>query len=216
MSTQNLAALDVDGALQEGIAAVENTRAGFLGKAAVAAGGLIGGGAVMAALPGGASAAFNARDKSILNFALTLEYLEATFYERSLKHAGLKGPSHHFASTVYLHESQHVRTLKKVLGSQAIKKPKFDFGAAVQSPSAFLATSQKLENTGVKAYKGQAPRLESDTLLKAALSIHSIEAKHAAWVTGLLLELPSPTALDGPLTMDEVLAAVKATGFIVG
>ena len=170
---------------------------------------------MLGALPAGAFA-LDIRNKSILNFALTLEYLESAFYASALKHAGLKGPDRHFATTVHGHEMQHVRTLRKVLGSQAIKRPKFDFGATVRSRSAFLATSIKLEDTGVAAYKGQAPRLQSDTLLAAALSNHSNEAKHAAWVRGLAGAPPSPGAFETPLSMAQVLSAVKATGFIVG
>ena len=102
-----------------------------------------------------------------------------------------------------------------MLGSAAVKKPKFNFRGTTEDAEAFAATAQVLEDTGVAAYKGQAPRLKSSALLAAALSIHAVEARHAGWIRDINGESPAPTAFDGPASMSEVLAAVAATRFIV-
>ena len=183
MSRSTIEQVDVDGAIRETADAVAgDTRASFMTKAALGAGGLVGGGALLAALPGVASAA-SSGDVAILNFALTLEFLEHAFYDAAIKNKAVgSGMEKRFASIARTHEAAHVAALKKALGSKAIKSPTFDFGPAVQSVKSFTATSIALEDTGVRAYKGQAPLIQSTTILKAALSIHSVEANHAAWI----------------------------------
>jgi rubrerythrin len=204
----SLQALDADGAIQETMAAApEHTRAAFLKRAG---GGLAGGGLLMALAADAASAA-TPRDVSILNFALTLEYLEAAFYAEALRKGALRGRLAAFAD----HEATHVVALRKALGSAAVKKPRFDFQSTTSSAATFTATSITLEDTGVKAYKGQAPRIQSDAVLKAALAIHAVEARHASWIRDLAGQSPAPVAFDTALTMGQVLAAVAKTGFIV-
>ena len=218
MSQPTIEQVDVDGAIRETADAVgDDTRAGFMVKAALGAGGLIGGGAALAALPGVASAA-SSGDVAILNFALTLEYLERDFYAAAIKHRSVgTGAEKRFASIAHDHEAQHVAALRKALGSKAMKSPTFDFGPAVQSRKAFTATSIALEDTGVRAYKGQAPLIQSSAILAAALSIHSVEANHAAWIRFIAGEIPTYTgAFETPLTKAQVLTIVKKTGFIKG
>jgi hypothetical protein len=218
MSHPTIEQIDVDGAIREGAAAVEHdTRAGFMAKAAIGAGGLIGGGALLAALPGVASAA-SANDIAILNFALTLEYLERDFYAAAIADKSIgTGAEREFAMTAHDHEAAHVTALKKALGSAAMKSPTFDFGSAVTSSKSFVATAIALEDTGVKAYKGQAPKIQSTAILAAALSIHSVEANHAAWIRAIAGEDPTYTgAFEKPLTKAQVLAIVTKTGFIKG
>jgi CMP-2-keto-3-deoxyoctulosonic acid synthetase len=102
------------------------------------------------------------------------------------------------------------------LGSAAVKHPTFDFGSATRSQSAFTATAIKLEDTGVMAYQGQAPFIKSQDVFKAAISIHPVEARHAAWIRQIAHQSPAPVAFNPALTKDQVLAAVTATGFIKG
>ncbi len=132
----------------------------------------------------------NATD--ILNFALLLEYLEAEFYAKGLD-AGIipsGGPQKIFMQ-IGKHEAQHVEFLKKALGGAAIDKPEFDFTAKgmfkpFSSYGQFLILAQAFEDTGVRAYKGQAGNLTGGgDLLTAALQIHSVEARHAARVRRL-------------------------------
>ncbi len=215
MSIADLRRVDRDGAIEEAAERVGHTRGAFFGRAAVAAGGLMGGGAVLGALPS-VAAAQSQTDVDILNFALTLEELETAFYADALAKAGLKGDAAAAAQEIGAHEAAHVAALRKALGAKAIAKPTFDFGSATASESAFLKTAVTLEDTGVAAYKGQAPLIQDAKILAAALSIHSVEAKHAAWVRRLVKGNPAPAAFEGPKTMAQVLAAVKATGFLKG
>lgn len=212
-----LDALDVDGALRETSAAVQgDTRASFLARAALGAGGLIGGGVLMAALPGVAAAASKS-DIAILNFALSLEYLERDFYATALSSgtAGT-GDQAQFATTAHIHETVHVTTLAKLLGSKAIAEPTFNFGSAVASPAAFLAAAIELEDLGVRAYKGQLPLIEGDTVRRTAIAIHTVEANHAAWARFLSGQIPTYTgAFEKPLSMSAVQTRVNGTGFVV-
>ncbi len=204
--------IDADGAIRETAAdAAGDTRAGFLAKA-----GLLGAGAIGSSALIGADAAFGAtkRDVAILNYALTLEYLEAAFYTKAFKSGVLTGELALFAKVVGEHERAHVAALKKALGSKAVKKPKFDFKGTTQNEKKFLATALVLETTGVSAYAGQAPRVKSDKVLASALAIHTVEARHASWARQMSGAKGAPDAFDKPLSMKQVLKAVGKTGFI--
>lgn len=213
--------LDVDGAIQEGAEHVDgNTRADFLRKAGLGAGTVLGGSALIGALPAVAGAAVSKSDIAILNFALTLEYLEAAFYAEAVSKGKLSGETAKFARVVAAHERAHVAFLKGSLGRKAVTKPQFDFGATTVDQAKFEATAQKLEDTGVSAYLGQVANIRSKAVLKAAGSILPIEARHAAWIRDIVgsgnSPSPAPRAFEGARTKRQVLAAVKATGFIVG
>lgn len=129
----------------------------------------------------------------VLNFALTLEYLEDEFYKQALNASGLIPSADRVIFTqISKHESAHVAFLKTALGSTAVAKPTFDFTAggafadAFTNYMTFLALSQSFEDAGVRAYKGQAGNLIGDNnTLKAALQIHSVEARHASVVRRL-------------------------------
>lgn len=127
----------------------------------------------------------------VLNFALTLEYLEAEFYNMGLAASGLlDGRERKVIGIIAMHENQHVEFLKKTitaLGGMPVDKPMFDFTAGgafadvFSNLETYLVLSQAFEDTGVRAYKGQAANLmENDAVLTAALQIHSVEARHAA------------------------------------
>lgn len=125
----------------------------------------------------------------VANFALTLEYLEDEFYRTGLSTAGLV-PSSDMAviSQISKHETAHVALLKAALMTAAVAKPTFKFPAGTfTSYATFLATARALEDTGVQAYKGQAPVLINDkSILAVALQIHSVEARHASEVRRML------------------------------
>ena len=133
----------------------------------------------------------------VLNFALTLEYLEAEFYNNIVGSAGYMTatPAAQGALTkIKADENLHVAFLKSVLGPAAVAKPTFDFTAGngtgtgpfagyLANYAVQLAMAQTFEDTGVRAYKGQAPNLQSNrTVLTAALNIHSVEARHASHI----------------------------------
>jgi rubrerythrin len=210
-----LETVDADGAIRDAADGVAgDSRAGFLAKAGMFGGGLLGGGALLGLMAEGAQAQ-SSSDIAILNFALTLEYLEAAFYAEANRMGALSGETKLFSRVVGAHEAAHVAALKQVLGSAAVKKPKFDFRGTTESAAKFKATAQTLEDTGVKAYKGQAPKIKNDTVLAAALAIHSVEARHAAWIREIRGASPAPAAFDTALTKKQVLAAVAGTHFIV-
>ncbi len=207
-------------------------RRDLLRRGAAAGGGLIIGAGLFQTMLSPAEAAISKSKKSktndirILNYALTLEYLEAAFYAQGNANKAYKDANfQRFAEITGQHEADHVATLKKVLGSKAVKAPEVNFGDAVVNPDKFAATAQVLENTGVAAYAGQVGNVYQKSVLAAAASIHSVEARHAAWimflngggVPGSDPKLaPAPTAFDTPKTEKTVLAAVKATGFVPG
>lgn len=226
----NLAEIDTDGAIQEAAHEVAgDTRLGFLKKAGLAGGAVVSGGAVLSALAPNAMAAsqfgrppakFGKGDIGILNYALTLEYLEAAFYNgATAAKLPLSAQGAVFLETVTKDENEHVKFLKKALGKKAAAEPKFDFKGANTNVETFMATAEVLENTGVHAYSGQALNIKTPAYVKAALSILTIEARHAS-VIGLLNGakgmITPDGAFDTPYTAQKVLAAVKGTGFITG
>ncbi len=209
--------LDVDGASREAASKVDgDTRAAFLKKVGIGAGAVVAGGAFAGAIPGIASAGIAKSDVAILNFALTLEYLEAAFYAEAVSKGKFSGKTGAFAKVVSKHESAHVAFLKSALGSAAVKSPKFDFKGTTTDEAKFMATAQVLEDTGVAAYLGQAGNIKSKKVLSAAGSILAIEARHAGWIRDLNGVSGAPAAFQGDKTKAEILAAVKGTGFIVG
>jgi Ferritin-like domain len=231
----NLDHIDVDGAVREAQdealdGLTGDTRLSFLRKSALAGGAAVSGGAMLGALvPGAALAAgggrppasFGKGDIGILNYALTLEYLEAAFYNgASAANLALSPQAAAFLKIVTKDENAHVKFLKSALGSKAAKEPKFNFNGANTSVEMFMKTAQVLENTGVHAYSGQALNIKKAAYVKAAISILTIEARHAS-VIGLLNDptgesIAPDGPFDKPLTAAKVLAAVKETGFITG
>ena len=148
----------------------------------------------------------------VLNFALLLEYLEAEYYMMGLDSGVIPGGSH--AEKIYQqisqHETAHVELLKSVigdLGGTPGDTPHFDFTAGglfnpFHDYQVFLILSQAFEDTGVRAYKGQAGNLiDNNAILTAALQIHSVEARHASEVRRL-------RDLKGWITQDERGAGV--------
>jgi rubrerythrin len=225
MEQVNLLEVDTDGAIRETAEEVGgDTRLDFLRKGAVGAGAVAGGGAILGGLisPGLASAKgnpphkFGKGDIGILNFALTLEYLESQFYNEATKAGKITDKQlKQFLQTVTKDENAHVKLLKKALGKHAVKKPKFDFKGIPGDPAKFAATAYVLENTGVHAYLGQAGNIKSKKILLTAAEIVTVEARHSGAI-GVILG--KPIAPDGPLdhgqTAAKILAEVKQTGFI--
>lgn len=157
----------------------------------------------------------------VLNFALTLEYLEAEFYQTGLATRGLiPGRYRAVFQQIGKHEVAHVRTLSGALGPAAVPKPRFDFTGrgkfadVFSNFTTFAAVSQTFEDLGVAAYKGQAGNLQGTPVLTTALQIHSVEARHAAEVRRVNGTFGWDGAFDKPLTKAEVLAA--AGPFIAG
>jgi Ferritin-like domain len=149
-------------------------------------------------------------DLAIVNYALTLEYLEAQFYAKVI-HSGLfSGKNLSVIRTFGAEEQEHVVALHKVamsLGTPAAKPVgKFPLKDAA-SVTQLAAT---VENLGAAAYLGQAGNIKSKEILAAALSIHTVEARHAATLNAVLGKDITPDgAFAKPASMSEVLTAVK-------
>ena len=190
------------------------SRQGFL-RLGLAGVGTLSLGAVLAAgAPRATAATPSAKlDVEVLNYALLLEELTAAFYEAALDRAGLRGELREFAEVVSGHEREHVKLLRGALGAKARPIPRFGFGKAVSSPGRFAATALQLEDLGVAAYNGQAANLRRDALIAAA-RIVSVDARHAAWIRAIQGRPPARQATDPSSSRPEVLAAVKATGFV--
>jgi hypothetical protein len=216
-SFPSLEELDVDGAIREAAEKVDgHTRSAFLKRAGVGAGAVLGSGAFLGALPSIASAGVAKSDVAILNYALTLEYLEAAFYAEAVSKGKFGGKVGTFASVVSGHENAHVGFLQGALGKAAVKKPTFDFKGTTTDMAKFQATAQVLEDTGVAAYLGQVGNIKSKKILAAAGSILPVEARHAGWIRNINNVSGAPAAFQAPKTKAQILAAVKGTGFIVG
>jgi hypothetical protein len=125
---------------------------------------------------------------TVLNFALQLEYLESYFYNQGMASTGLIAAADASVfATIQADENEHIAFLKSVLGNAAIPMPAIDLTAKGTFPNVltdyntFMAVANVFEDTGVRAYKGQAPNLiGNQTVLTAALSIHAVEARHAS------------------------------------
>ncbi len=188
------------------------TREAFLLRATLAAGTAYG---AMSATPyiTRALAQEGGGDVDILNYALTLEHLETTFYEMGLKEVnGLGGEEKKLAEKLRDDESAHVEALTatiKDLGGKPAAKPTFDFGGAFGSRASYLKTANTLEDTGVSAYNGAAPAIQSMEVLGAAGSIVQVEARHAALIRLVRDAPPAPRAFDKASEMEAVLKAVK-------
>ena len=159
---------------------------------------------------------FGKGDIGILNYALTLEYLEAAFYKDVVKSGLFKGEELAVLKVFGSEEQQHVEALSgtvKKLGGKPAPMPKAEFPLKDAKSVAELAGT--VENLGAAAYLGQAANIKSPEVLAAALSIHSVEARHAATLNTLLkLSITPDGAFGKPADVATVLKSVEP--FIVG
>ena len=204
---------------------------------------LLGGGALAAALPGVAKAHSTPEpptDIDILNFALTLEHLEATFYTQGLRKfdrldfrkffgpnrglppkAGLLDVAgsrvYDFFRRIRAHEQTHVETLESVirdLGGTPVPACRYNFErTAFTSLKQFIAVARLLENTGVTAYDGSIAHIEAAPLLTAGATIATVEARHAAFLNLINGAVPFPEAFDEAVAPRKICEDVQA--FIV-
>lgn len=205
-----IAEIDSDGALRE-TAAVLPTRSQFLRRGARSTGlGIF----ALGLLTGTARASVAKSDVAILNFALTLEYLQASFYTEAERVGALKGPLAEQARVVGAHERAHVAAFRAVLGRAAVKSPHFNFHGVTENATSFRATAVAFEDLAVGAYKEQLPSIRSDQYLAAAVSIHSVEARHAAWIRRLAGVVPASRAFDEPVSDRRAVQIVNSTHFV--
>jgi rubrerythrin len=219
------------------------SRRKFLASSAAA----LAGGALMA-VPGAAFADAGGKkrrvtDIEILNYALTLEHLEAVFYSRGLKKFDRGDFEKYFKNNkpykkqgigeldggavyeefvrIRNHEQTHVKTLQAViksLGKKPVPESTYNFNeTAFSSVGEFVAVAEFLENTGVSAYDGAIAYIKAAKLQTAGATIATVEARHASYLNLINGDVPFPKAFDKPVAPRKVCKAVQAEngGFIV-
>lgn len=173
-------------------------------------------------------------DLDVLNYALTLEHLEANFYIAGVDAFSENEVEDYFADhdfgpsvseSVYErlidvrdHEVTHVNTLISViesLGGEPVPPCNYDFSGPLASVQAFFATAQVLEDTGVRAYDGAIALIKSPDLQTAGATIATVEARHASYFRLLNMLNPFPAAFDEATPPEQIIAEVLATGLIV-
>jgi hypothetical protein len=157
-------------------------------------------------------ASFGAGDVGILNYALTLEYLEAEFYSKVISAKLFKGAVGSLVAQFGQQEAEHVAAIHQTilkLGGTPAPKPAGKF--PITSAAAVAKLAYTVENLGASAYLGQAASISSPAVLAAALAIHTVEARHAATLATLVPggHVTPTGAFATPADAATVLAAVK-------
>ena len=188
----------------------------YAGLVGVGAGFVIGGGVLTAPAAFGSTAraaAYEGTDLDILNYALTLEYLESDFYATGLQAGLLSDRELEVVTPIGDHEKQHVTAVTAAVvafGGTPVAKPKITYPAGTfASRESFLTSASMFEELGVTAYHGQVPLIKDADVLSSAASIAGVESRHAAVVASLIAGNPFPNAIEANASMDTVLAAVK-------
>ena len=149
-------------------------------------------------------------DLGIVNYALTLEYLESQFYAKVGASGLFSGKTLSLLKSFGAEEDQHVIALKKVAASLGTPAAAPVGKFPLKSASSVAALAATVENLGAAAYLGQAGNIQSPEILAAALAIHTVEARHAATLNMLLKKSPTPEgAFAKPLSMAQVMAVVR-------
>jgi len=203
--------LDRDGALVEAFDGLHaRTRADLLRGAVVGSVALL----TAVAAPAGAEEHESPRDISILNFMLALEELQAVFYTEVERNRILHGRWR-------TRRSSSARTSAPMPApctgpsNRTAKQPRFDFGGATEGAAAFQRTAVAFEDLSVAAYKAQVPRIVEREYLTSAMAIHSVEARHAAWIRRLAGQPPVAGPFDEPISRATTTRIVDRTHFVV-
>jgi hypothetical protein len=214
MTEPTLAQIDADGALQEAAAAVL-TRDDFFRRSATAAVAAVTGFlAADSAEAADAAVAQTANDIAILRFDQVLEYLQAGLYTEAERLGALKPETLGWARVVGAHERAHLRAIKKLLARHAVKSPGFNYGSVTSNEKAFLKTAVAFEDLTAALLKWQAPRLDSREIVAAAVSLHSVETRHAAWIRHLVGLQPATKPFDKPASQQKMSELIASTHFV--
>jgi Ferritin-like domain len=211
MSDLTLETVDQSGAIAETFDRLSGgTRADFFRKA------LLGGGALAAALeaPALAQPRNTKKDVAILQFDLGLEYLQAAMYSEAERLGRIKPATLEWSRVVGANERGHVKAIKGLLGRDAVKSPKFNFRGVTEDDRLFTETAVAFEDLTAALLKTQAVQFDSREILAAVASLHSVEARHAAWIRHIAGVVPAAQAFDEPTSKAKVVKLVKSTNFI--
>jgi hypothetical protein len=153
-------------------------------------------------------------DVDVLNYALTLEYFEATLYQTLIGLGKLQGKDLQYVTLFGQHEQAHVDAVKSTvekLGGTAVTKGDYNFAPAgpLDTREQVLGVLATVEATGVSAYLGAAGFIQDKDILAAAASIMQVEGRHTSVVRLLLGQPPVPDAFVSPLSYDEVIKIVS-------
>lgn len=210
---RTLAAVDVDGALRETAAvAFPSTRGDFLWKAALAGAAATGALGIVGAARGGGG--LTKGDTAILRFDLVLEYLQAGLYTEAERIGALTNETLGWARVVGAHERAHAQAIKGLLGSRAVPSPAFNFHGVTEREQPFIKTAVAFEELTGALLKWQAVRLDSREVLAAVATLHSVEARHAAWIRHVVGLQPAANAFDEPASQDRMARLISSTHFI--
>jgi hypothetical protein len=192
---QTLAEIDPGGVFEEtASAALGETRASFLKQSLGAA---FGAGALLLASDAEAALGETSNDIAILRFDLALEYLQAGLYTEAERLGALTPTTLAWARVVGAHERAHVRAIKGLLGRNA-----------------FIKTAVAFEDLTAALLKWQAPRLDSRAIVAAAVQLHSVETRHAAWIRHIVGLEPATTAFDKPAPQHKMAQLIDSTHFV--
>jgi hypothetical protein len=209
-----LAEVDADGALREtATAAFPETRFAFLKRSV----GALAAGAVGLVAAGSAAAAPIGKTKNdigILRFDLVLEYLQAGLYTEAERLGALTPNTLNWARVVGAHERAHLVAIKGLLGPNTVPSPTFNYGNVTTNERAFIRTAVAFEDLTAALLKWQAPRLDSRSILAAALTLHSVETRHAAWIRHQVGLQPAAQAFDKPASQEKMARLIASTRFI--
>jgi hypothetical protein len=211
MSDLTLETVDHSGAIGEAFDPLtEGTRANFFRRA------VVGGAALAAAVaaPAQAGPQHTAKDVAILRFDLNLEYLQAAMYGEAERLREVSPRTLEWARVVGANERGHVRALRDLLGPDAVKSPTFNFRGVTEDDRLFTETAVAFEDLTAALLKTQATQVDSRRVLAALVSLHSVEARHAAWIRHIAGIVPSADAFDEPTSKPKVVELVDSTNFV--
>ena len=207
-----LAVVDVDRALQETAAeAFPSTRGDFLRRGVVVGAAATGALALADIAEGEPSPA---GDTAILRFDLVLEYLQAGLYTEAERIGALTPSTLGWSRVVGAHERAHAAAIKGLLGSKAVASPTFNFHGVTESEQPFIKTAVAFEELTGALLKWQAVRLHSRSILAAVATLHSVEARHAAWIRHIIGLKPAASAFDEPASQERMARLIASTHFV--
>jgi hypothetical protein len=211
MSDLTLETVDQSGAIAETFDQLTGgTRADFFRKA------LVGGGGLAAALETSAVAQprNTAKDVAILRFDLGLEYLQAAMYSEAERLGEVSPRTLEWSRVVGANERGHVQAIRGLLGRDAVKSPSFNFRGVTEDDRLFTETAVAFEDLTAALLKTQAVQVDSRQILAALASLHSVEARHAAWIRHIAGIVPAADAFDEPTSKAKVVKLVESTNFV--
>jgi hypothetical protein len=211
MPDLTLEAVDRSGAIAEAFDQLTGgTRADFFRNA------VLGGAALTAVLEAPALAAprNTAKDVAILRFDLNLEYLQAAMYSEAERLGEIRPRTLEWSRVVGANERGHVEAIRALLGRDATKSPSFNFRGVTEDDRVFTETAVAFEDLTAALLKTQATQVDSRRVLTAIASLHSVEARHAAWIRHIAGIVPSADAFDEPTSKAKVVRLVESTNFV--